>query len=66
MQDPMAIIRRVFSPAGQTLGLTGLGTAASEDMQDQVQQRRKGILPDPADQKAYGQPLSASGRDLFG
>lgn len=69
MEDPMAIIRRglgVVSPAAQTLGLNGLGTVASEQMQTQVNERRKGITPDPQAQKAFGSPLGASVRDLFG
>lgn len=66
MEDPMSIIRRAFSPAGQTLGLSGLGTIASQDMNTAVQERRKGLTPSPADQQAYGQPLAASARDLLG
>lgn len=64
----MAIIRRglgVSTPATNSLGLTGLGTLASEEMQTAVNERRKGVRPDPADQKAFGSPLSAAAGDLF-
>ncbi len=53
--------------ASQTLGLSGLGTATSEQMQDEVEDRRKGVTPSPGLQKSYGSGiLSASARDLLG
>lgn len=53
--------------AGQSLGLVGLGTEAQEQMEREVAERRKGVQPGPALQRAFGSGiLSASARDLLG
>jgi len=62
MPSPMDIIKQGLStPATNALGLVGQGDITREQMQDQVGERHKGILPTPDQLKGYGTAVT----DLF-
>lgn len=55
MDNPLDIIKRGLGGAATTLGLPGLGTIASEQMQRGVQERKKTPLP-----SAFGDQTASS------